>query len=238
VASELTQDGMVITSALAQPSRGLARALARRRTLSVVALSTFLALLATGLTLPTIDAEAVASETLRPDMTPHEREQAIATATRLHEVASWASAALGPAATAVLLALALWLGFLVAGARAGFKSTFTVAAHALVPQALKALLTVPAALAHAPVLPEQVSRLLPSNLGAVLPAASAWPGPALAAASAVDLFSLWTVLLISAGMRQASGASTVRTWAVVLTLFFAYVALFKVVPSAAPLGGP
>jgi hypothetical protein len=241
VTSELLQDGTVIFSTLAEPARGFARAVSRRRALSVVVLSTVLSLVATGLILPSIDAEAVAGEQLRPDMTPHEREQAIETATKLNQVTTWAAAGLGPPASALGLSLVLWLAFLAAGARSGFKTTFTVAAHALVPQALKALLTVPAALAHAPVRPDQLAQLLPSSLAAVLPASLSLPSPALAAASAFDLFTLWSVVLVASGMRKASGASALRTWVVVLVLFAAWIALFKVVPSAGgllPRGAP
>lgn len=238
MASELAQDGTVIVSTLANPARGFVRAVARQRALTAVIVATTLSLLATALILPSLDAEAVASSALRPDMTPHERTEAIASATKLHEVTTWAAAAVTPTTSAFLLTVALWLGFWAAGARTGFKTTFTVSAHALIPQGLKALLTVPAVLVHAPVTPDQLPRLLPSNLAAVLPVGVTLSTPALAVASALDLFSLWTLLLIGAGMRKASGASPVRTRVVLLVLFAAYLALFKVVPSASPRGGP
>jgi hypothetical protein len=237
VASELAQDGTVIWTTLAEPGRGFARAVSRRRALTAVLLATALSLVAAGLVLPALDLEAVAADTLRPDMTPHERGQAIETAAKLNEVKTWAVAAAGPAASAFGVALALFLGFWAAGARTGFKTSFTVAAHALVPQALKALLSVPAALAHAPVAPDAVAGLLPSSLAALLPPSLGLPGPALAAVGALDLFTLWSLALAGAGMRKASGATRARTWAVMLVLFAAYVAVFKVVP-AAPRGGP
>ena len=236
MASELAQDGAVIWTTLAEPARGLARAVARRRVLSAIALSTALSLLATGLVLPALDPEAVAGDTLRPDMTPHERDQAIETALKLGEVKAWAVAAVGPGVSAFLVGLALWLGFRVAGAQTGFKTAFTVAAHALVPQALRALLTVPAALVHAPVTPDALPRLLPSSLAALLPAIASLPAPALAAVGALDLFTLWTLVLAASGMRRATGASRLRTWAVLLVLFAAQVAVFKVAPAAGGLG--
>jgi Yip1 domain len=236
--SQLAQDGSVIWTTLAEPGRGLAAAVSRRRALSVILLSTALSLLATGLILPAIDAEAVAVSTLRPDMTPHERTQAIETATKLHQVTTWAAAGLTPAVNALLLAVGLWLAFWVAGARTAFKPTLTVAAHALVPQALKALLTVPAALAHAPVAPSALATLLPSNLASFLPPTLGWPGPLLAVAAGLDLFTLWTVALAGSGMAKASGASRLRTWVVMVVLFAASLALFKVVPSAGGLGSP
>lgn len=235
VAAELAQDGTVIWSTLVEPSHGFVRALERRRTLTVIVFSTLLSLLAARLILPTVDSEAVAAEKLRPDMTAHEREQAIETAARLYQVITWGSAALAPLASSFFLAVALWLAFWVAGARAGFKASFTVAAFGLVPAALKALLAAPAAIARAPVAPDQLARLLPSSLAALLPASL--PAPALAAASALDVFTLWTLYLAGAGMLKASGASRLRTTLVLAVLFAAYVAFFKIAPSAAAPGG-
>ena len=241
VASELAHDGTVIWSTLAEPGYGLGRAVARRRALTVIVFSTALSLLATALILPHMNVEAVAGDTLRPDMTPHERSQAIETAAKLYQVTTWALAAVGPLASAFALTIALWLGFWVAGAKAGFKSTFTVSAHALVPQALKALLLVPAVIVRAPVAPADLPRLLPSSLELLLPASFSLPPAAMAAAGALDVFTLWSLVLVGSGMTQASGASRLRTWAVVLVLFVASVALFKIVPSSrafGPRGGP
>jgi len=210
--------------------------LARQRALTAVVFATLLTLLATGLILPFIDAEAVAGESLRPDMTPHERTQAIETATKLHQVTTWGAAAVGPVASAFSLAVALWLSFWVAGAKTGFKAAFTVAAHALVPQAIKALLIVPAARVRAPVSPADLSNLLPSSLTAWLPSSLSLPGPAMAAVDAFDLFTLWSLALIGSGMAKASGASKLRTAIVLLVLFAAYIAVFKVVPSAGSFG--
>lgn len=221
----------VVVSSLAAPRSGFARAVSRRRALSAVVLSTALSLLATGVMLPRVDVEAVAADALRPDMTQHERTQAIETAAKLYRVQRWAAAAGGPLLVAFGVALALWLAFRTAAAPTAFKATFTVAAHALVPQALKELLAVPAALVHAPVAPAALPGLLPSSLAALLP--GSWSPPALAAAAALDLFTLWSLGLLVAGMREASGASGRRTAVVLGVLFAAYVALFLFIPAAA-----
>ncbi len=235
--SELSADGNVIVSTLAEPAAGFARAVARRRALTVVVISTAISLAAAALILPRINAEAIAGDALRPDMTPHERLQAMETATKLYEVKTWAEAALGPVSSALALACVLWVAFRVAGARPGFKATFTVTAHALVPSALRALLTVPAVMAHAPVNPNELSQLLPSSVTAWLPGSVHWPGPALAAAGALDLFTLWSVVLLGSGMKTAAGASRLRTWLVMAVLFASYVAVFKVVAAHFSPGG-
>jgi hypothetical protein len=235
-ATELAQDGSVIWTTLAEPGRGLAQAVTRRRALTAVLVSTFAALVATAIILPQLDVEAVAAQKLKPDMTPHERTEAIETAVKLHHVVAWASAAAGPTLSAFLLACFLWVGFWTAGAKTGFKDIFTVSAHGLLPNALQALLTAPAAVIHAPVNPTALAKLLPSSVAALLPASL--PAPVLAAASSLDLFTLWALYLTGSGMAKASGASRRRAFVVVTLLFVAYVALFKIAPSAAPAGGP
>ena len=234
MASELARDGSVIWTTLARPVHGLALAVHRRRVLSALVVSTALSLLGAALILPVLDAEAVAQRALQPDMTPPERELAIEGAVRLHHVMTWAAAALLPTLNALGVSVALWLAFWVAGARATFKQALTVASHALVPQALKALLVALPARAHAPIAPDALPTLLPSSLTAWLPPTLGWPAPLLAAASALDLFTLWTVFLLASGMASASRASRLRTGLVLFVLFAAYVAVFKVVPAAAP----
>lgn len=229
-AIDFAHDGSVILATLSNPERGLAQAVLRRRALSVVLLSMMLSLVATALTLPTFDTEAIASNQLRDDMTPHEREVATEQATKLFHVTTWAAAAAEPVASAFVAAIVLWLAFWVAGAKTTFKRAFTVAAHALVPLALRSLLTVPAAIAHQPIDPAQLSTLLPSSLASLLPAST--PPLALAVAGAFDVFTLWALMLAAAGMFKATGASKLRVSMVMLVLFAAGIALLALVPAA------
>jgi len=234
--TDLAQDGTVIWATLAEPGRGLAQALTRRRATTAILVGTLAALLSTAFVVPSLDMEKAAGGQLRPDMTPHEREEALATAAKLETVKQWATAAVSPALNATLLAVAFFLAFWLAGARTGFKDTLTVTAHAQLPIWLKALLSAPAAVAHAPVAPDAVAKLLPSSLAALLP--GSLPPAAIAAAGALDAFTLWTAYLLGSGMAKASGASRRRAFVVTTVLFVAYVCLFKVIPSAAPAGGP
>jgi hypothetical protein len=234
--TELAQDGAVIWSTLAEPARGLGHAVTRRRATTALLVGTLAALLSAAVVVPHLDMEKGAAGQLRPDMTPHEREEALATATKLETVRQWAGAAVAPAALAALAAAALFLAFRVAGTSPGFKDTLAVTSHAFLPLWLKALLTLPAVVLHAPVAPADVERLLPSSLAALpLPL----PPPAMAALSSLDLFSLWAAYLVGSGMARASGASRRRAFVVTAILFVAYVCLFKVAPAAAAAaGGP
>lgn len=236
--NELLQDGSVVARALAAPGRGIADAAERRRALTALCVATAASLLFAAVSLPRVDYEAAARDRMHgpeaQEQTQFQREEAVATARKLGHVFGWAGAALGPALLAAGAAAFLFAGFRVAGARPGFKETFAVAAHGMLPVWLAGLLAIPAVLARAPIPPDDLPRLLPSSLAALVPQAAP---PLAAALSAVDLFALWAVALVATGMVRASGASRARAFAVTFVLYAAYVALLKIVP-AAMLGGP
>jgi hypothetical protein len=233
--TDLSEDGAVVLATLASPSRGLASAAARRRSLTAIGVATLASLLLAAAAVPRPDFAAAADARPREpgaeEPTPHEREEARLQAAKVGALAGWAGASLGPALTVLGAALALWLGFKVAGTRPDLRATVAVTAHALLPVALARLLAVPAALAHAPLRVEELPLLLPSSAAALLPPGSA---PALAAAAAsLDLFVLWALALLVAGMVRVTGATRLRAAAVVGVLWLAQVALLGVVPAAA-----
>lgn len=238
--TELAQDGSVVLHTLLTPDRGLSDAVGRRRVSTALGVATLASLLFAAAVVPRLDYEKIAAAKLErgpeaADTTQHEREEAVVTARKLGHVSGWAGAAVGPSLAVVLSAAFLFLGFRVAGTRPGFKETVAATAHGMMPAFLAPLLAIPAALSHAPLSPEDVPRLLPSSLAALVPAASP---PLAAALSALDVFSLWALALVALGMARASGASRTRAFAVTLVLFVSYVALLKVVPAAVMAGGP
>ncbi len=240
-ASDIVSDGRVIARTLTAPALGLASAVERRRSLGAVLLGTLAALALASVAVSRVDYEtAAAAELARSpkaaELTPHDREEALATARKVGEVAGWAEALTGPALRTLGLALALFLAFRVAGTRPAFRETFAVAAHGLLPVWLERLLSVPAALARAPIPADQASSLLPASPAALLP-----PGapPAIAGAlSALDLFSLWAVVLVATGMARASGASRRRAAIVTVVLYAAWVAVARMAIPAALAAGP
>ena len=240
-ASELAGDGTVIARTLAAPSAGLADAVERRRSLTALALSTLAALAFAAVAVPRVDYErAAAAEIDRgpkaAEMTPRDREEALATARKVGEISGWAGAALGPTLAALAAAAALFLAFRVAGTRPPFRETFAVTAHGLLPVWLGSLLAIPAALAHAPVRAEDLGRLVPSSAAALLPPRT--PAPLAGALGALDLFALWAVALVATGMVRASGASRRRAAAVTVVLYVAWVAIARVaLPAFSAAGG-
>lgn len=244
--SELLEDGSVVLRALTAPSRGLGDAILRRRSATALAVATLASLLVASVALPRVDWEAAGAAQLdargpqAQELTQHDREEAVATARKVGHVAGWASAAFLPSLFALGAAVFLFLGFRVAGTRPGFGETFAVAAHGMLPVWLGGVLAIPALVRRAPVPPDELPRLLPSSLAALLPRGS--PAPLVAALSAAELFTLWALVLVATGMARASGASRARAFTVTAVLFLSYVALLKVAPAAlaaaAPRGGP
>lgn len=238
---EFADDGAVLAQILVSPRRGLARAAERRRALAAILVATLAALAFAAVAAPRVDVTAAVARQLdsgpqAAEMTPHQRDEAIATAQKISTVGQWVAAVVMPSLQAVVAAVFLWLGFRVVGAPAGFRPTLAVSAHALLPVWLGRLLAIPALVRHAPVPVGDLPRLVPSSLAAFLPASA--PPPLAAAAGALDLFSLWALALAIAGMARVSGATRVRAAAVTIVLWVSYVCLFQIVPAAAVRGGP
>jgi Yip1-like protein len=240
-ASELAGDGTVIARTLTAPSIGLAGAVERRRSLTALALATLAALAFAAVAVPRVDYERAAAAELdrgpgAAELTPHAREEALATARKVGEIAGWAGAALGPALAALGAAASLFVGFRVAGTRPPFRETFAVAAHGLLPVWLGLLLAIPAALVRAPVPPDAVAGLLPSSPAALLPARA--PAALAAALGALDLFALWALVLVATGMARASGATRRRAAIVTVVLYAAWIAVARIALPAFAAAGP
>lgn len=242
-ATEIATDGKIVARTLTTPAFGLAAAVERRRSLVAVLLGTLAALAFASAAVPRVDYESSAAAELArqpkaAEMTPHDREEALATARKVGQISGWAGAIAGPALQALGVALALFVAFRVAGTRPAFRETFAVAAHGLLPVWLARLLAIPAALARAPIPADQAGALLPSSPAALLPPGAA---PALAGAlGALDLFALWAIVLVATGMARASGASRRRAAIVTAVLYLAWVAVARIaLPSAIAAGqGP
>lgn len=240
IAPELAQDGSTLVTTLVAPARGLAEVVQRRRAAVALVVATAAALATAAVVIPRVDFGAEAALRLQGgpggELTPFQLEEAAATATKIGHIVGYAAALLMPSVNAVLAACFLFLGFKVAGGRPGFRGALAVAAHGMLPVWLGGLLTIPAALVHAPIPPRQVPALLPSSLAALVPSA---PPPLAAALAAIELFNLWALWLVASGMARAAGTSRTRALVVTVVLFLAAVAVLRVIPAAAAAaGGP
>jgi hypothetical protein len=222
------------------PSIGLAEVVTRRSILPALLCASLASFVYAGVLQTRIDVTSTVdtgpATPDKPALTPHEVEEALATAHKMAVVKAYAGAAAGPALMALGLAVALWLGFAVSSRRPGFVPTLAVASYAQIPAAIANLLTIPALLSRAGVSPAELDTLLPSHLAALTGLTSP---PALASAlAAVDLFSLWALVLTVVGMRLVSGTSLARATATVVVLWLAYVGVVDVALPALLAGGP
>jgi hypothetical protein len=221
------------------PGRALITAADRRRWVLPVLAATLFSLAFGLCATQRLDYTSAADDALdaSPEaakMTQYERSQKLETAHKVGVVGTLAGSAAGPALSVLFAALGLWLGFKVAGGKPAFVPTFAVASHAMLPVALHKLLCIPALLSRPPGLAaEEAGRLLPSSLAAFLPATEKL-GPRLMAASAVELFALWSLVLVAMGMAHVAQVSRARAAITSFVLWASYVAVFELaIPSFA-----
>jgi hypothetical protein len=218
-------------SPLLHPGTELPRAAEQRRYWVPLLFATAAALLFSIVAVPRVDFERAAADALdrsedAAQISPHDREVKLEQARKVASLAAYSGAAFGTALTALLAAFWVWMAFKVVGGKPGFAETFTVMCWALLPGAVEALLAIPALLVRGTLMPEQLGTLLPSNLGILLPTGS--KGPLASFLGAVDLFSLWAVWLVAAGMAGVARVSQRRALVTVTVLWLAYVAVFRV----------
>jgi hypothetical protein len=218
-------------SPLLHPGTELPRAAEQRRYWVPLLFATAAALLFSIVAVPRVDFERAAADALdrsedAAQISPHDREVKLDQARKVASLAAYSGAAFGTALTALLAAFWVWMAFKVVGGKPGFAETFTVMCWALLPGAVEALLAIPALLVRGTLMPEQLGTLLPSNLGILLPTGS--KGPLASFLGAVDLFSLWAVWLVAAGMAGVARISQRRALVTVTVLWLAYVAVFRV----------
>lgn len=220
-----------VARTLLQPGRSLARVPSRRGLLAGLAAVTVASLLAGSVVIPRVDYARAADLEIsrRPDaaeMTPHAREEAIATRVKVARVGAWAKAAFVPVLRALGIALAAFLAFHVAAGKPTFADSIGVSAVAVLPLSLRDLLAIPAALARGAIPPGDASHLLPSSVAALLPPGA--PAPLAGAAAGLDVFGIWCAVLLAIGMATASRVSMRRAGVVVAVLFVAAVAVLDV----------
>jgi hypothetical protein len=217
-----------VARSLLQPGRALSAVPSRRTLLAGLVAATVASVLAAAVVIPRVDYARAADLEIstRPaaaEMTPHAREEAIATAVKVARVGAWSKALFVPVLRALGIAFAAFLAFRVAGGQPTFAGSVAVSALAVLPLALRDLLAIPAALVRGSIPPSDAAHLLPSSLAALLPSGA--PPPLARAAGGVDLFGLWCAALLALGMAAASRVSLGRAAAVVTLIFIALIAV-------------
>lgn len=227
-----------VARSLIQPGRALSTVPSRRTLVAALAAATLASLLAAAVVIPRVDHARAADLRIsaKPgaaEMTPHAREEAIATSVKVARLGAWSKAMFVPALRALGIAFAAFVAFRVAGGRPTFADSIAASSLAVLPLALRDLLAIPAALVRGTIPPADAAHLLPSSLAALLPPGA--PAPLVGAAGGFDLFGLWCAALLALGMATASRVSLGRAAVVVAVLFIALVAVADVaLPALAP----
>lgn len=128
-----------------------------------------------------------------------------------------------PPVAYLLSALVLWGAFRAAGGEIGFKTSFSVTLHGMMPWAIAALLTVPVVLAQdaIDVRALQGQTLLASSAAAFLPADAS---PVLVAlVGSIDVFSFWTIALLTVGFAIAARVSRSKAATTVVLVWLAWI---------------
>ncbi len=121
------------------------------------------------------------------------------------------------------VALVFWFAFQLAGQEIDYGTSLSVTLHSMMPMAVASLLTLPVIISRDSITQREMmsGNVLVSNLSflASSDAAPAW----VALLSSLDLFSLWTVILLVIGYRTVAKTSTAKACAVVSLVWAGYV---------------
>jgi hypothetical protein len=218
-----------LVGALVAPDKTF-RSIAERPTWLLAFLLVCLSPLLPGiLALPKIDWEEVARVNIErsgADIPPEVMEQQVEMTAKIGPVSTYLSP-LFMAIGILLFAVVLWGGFTLAGGQPGFQRSLAVTSHALMPAVIGGLLAIPVVLATDHVSAEQLASgsLLQSSLAAFAPEGA---NPAVSALlSKIDVFSIWTLVLLVIGFRFSAAVKT-GTAAITVGILWAVWVLFSV----------
>lgn len=136
---------------------------------------------------------------------------------------------LAPVATVPIMMLIVgvlfWGALRAFGADNSFRQSFSVTLYAFAPQFIKSIITTAIAAARTSIDARSVNALLKSNLGAFT---SPIESPvAFAILGSIDLFTIWTIVLLSIGLSAISGFPKGKLAMLVIS-FYLVVVLFKI----------
>ena len=125
----------------------------------------------------------------------------------------------------MLVAFVFWFAFQLACQEMDYGACMAVTMHSMMPWAVASLLSVPVILSRDSITQREAmgGTVLASSLGFFAPpdAAPAWT----AFLSSVDLFSIWTAILLVIGYRTVAKASTATACSVVSLVWLGYVGM-------------
>lgn len=136
----------------------------------------------------------------------------------------------------LILAAATWLAFRVMGGEGTFRQSWAIALYAWIPQLIKMLIVTLLILRAGTVTMEEVQTILKSHPGALVDPSE--QPMMFAFLSSLEIFNIWTLVLLGIGFSYAHLTSRARAFTIVLVLWVVVV-LGKIGLAALQgIGGP
>lgn len=172
-----------------------------------------------------VDFASMTREALEAQhMPPEQQEQALKIAMTISKSIMFAAPFLGIGGLVIAAAL-LFLGLRLLGGQQTFLQAFAVTSYAWMPHVLSGILALIIGLTKKSIAMEEMQTLVHSNPAFLVHMKT---NPMLFNfLSSLDLFSFWTIALLTIGLAIAGRVSKAKSFAVVVTLWFVFV-LFKV----------
>jgi len=193
-----------------------------------------LTLLTTMVTFPRIDFEPAWREQFEKQKMSEEKiDEMVTNLSKFQQVIALSGAVAG---FLFLLAIAgvLLLAFKVMGGEGTFKQAMSIVAYAWVPQLIAGLLAIPLLIRRGTVSPLELPTILKSNLGFLTdPSTNA---TLFALLSSIDVFMIWTLILLVLGFSVMSRFSRGKTAAIVISLWVLVVLIKTAMASLQAMG--
>jgi tetrahydromethanopterin S-methyltransferase subunit G len=219
-APEVSAPGRVI-GAFFSPNPTFRSIAARPSFLLPMILWTLASVAITFVLIPKMDYERLTRQRLEKSGRTMSEEQIQSTVAMQKKIGSKIAVGIGfigPAVVSLVVTLIFWAAFKAFGWDFTFKQGYGATAHAYLPNVLASLLIVPILAQRESVDPQAVGDLLRSNLGFLVEKSAS---PALhSILSSIDVFALWTAILLTIGYaaaarisRKAAGGVVFAIWA-------------------------
>lgn len=185
---------------------------------------------------PRVDWESTVREQMEDDgRSPEEIEQAIEIVGKFQKFTLPLTAAFVPIFL-IIIAACFLLGFKVMGGEGGFKQSWAVTLYSWIPQLIKGIIASVLIIRAGTVTAEEAGTLLKSNLGFLADMSDA---PALfTLLSSIDVFNIWTVILLVIGLAYAHRVSRAKSAAIVVTLWVVSILVRVGLAALQGVGGP
>lgn len=214
-----------LISVFTSPGKTFASIAERPTWIQPLVLVLVLSIAVTAVVTPRMDMGSIIRQSIEDsgrELTPEQMDKAVEQGAKFAKIGPIVGVVFQPVVF-LLLALIFWVVFKLAGGDFSFGVSFSVVLHALLPGSLAALLSIPVVMSKSTLSYEQVKSgsFLTSNLAAFAP-----PGTKhglLSLLSSIDVFSLWSLILLVIGYRIAAKVSKGTAIGVVVGLWAVYV---------------